>query len=137
MLSARSAWPEFSRSEGKVGNGGRYWVRTSDLFGVKHARCPAEVAGRSVSCVCERVGSSTHLRPHSHSVGHSALRFDTPGRSRLEPCSSWLDRTQLDEAEHMPLRSAKVHGVRRGTPAGGVIVASPSPQSGFEWSSLS
>src|SRR5215211_8636028 len=38
MLSARSAWPEFSRSEGKVGNGGRYWVRTSDLFGVNEAR---------------------------------------------------------------------------------------------------
>jgi hypothetical protein len=26
-------------------NGGRYWVRTSDLFGVKHARCSAEVPG--------------------------------------------------------------------------------------------
>jgi hypothetical protein len=24
---------------------GRYWVRTSDLFGVKHARCSAEVPG--------------------------------------------------------------------------------------------
>jgi hypothetical protein len=58
--------------------------------------------GRSVSCVCERVLSCARLRPHSHSVGHSALRPELRAVAACSPVNAGR-QVQLDEGKRMPL----------------------------------
>jgi hypothetical protein len=54
--------------------------------------------GRSVSCVCECVLSCARFRPHSHSVGHSALRPELRAVAACSPVNAGR-QVQLDEGK--------------------------------------
>jgi hypothetical protein len=64
----------------------RYWVRTSALFGVKHARCPADVPVIVTQLVTQHFVPNSARERHRRSFERGWLTVDTPAPAEQHGC---------------------------------------------------